>query len=142
MVQVTKKLGKRLWGDESIEFPQVVFDSIKDNPRYVDLIVNYDPTKGKAWHLLFFLEFLRSLWDLPAFADVLAKFSAYTCGELQHERFESPRLYVLDTTAQVSSVFHYSLPTISDFKLDSIGDIAKACDTELNDAPKDYAFGD
>ena len=105
MLQVTKKLGKKLWTGENDDYPQVVFDSIKDNPRFVDLVLKYDPSEGKAWHLLLFLEIFRSLWDHPAYGDVLAKFAALTCEELQHERFESARPYITENAIRVSATF-------------------------------------
>lgn len=109
MLQITKKLGKKLWADDNDDYPQVVFDSIKDNPRFTDLVITYDHSEGKAWHMLLFLEIVRSLWDHPACGDILAKFAALTCEELQHERFESARPYITENAVWVrriiSSIF-------------------------------------
>lgn len=96
-----KKLGSKLWAGESADYPQVVFDSIKDNPSYTDLILAYDPQKEQAWFLFIFLEYFRSIWDMPIFEAVLARFAAFTCEGLQHERFESKRPFVTNIAMQV-----------------------------------------
>ncbi|EGN98396.1 hypothetical protein SERLA73DRAFT_109860 [Serpula lacrymans var. lacrymans S7.3] len=86
-----KRLGNGLWQGEGPEFPQVVFDAIKDNPSYCSLVQTVDVTTEKPWYLSWFTEYLNSLRELPIFGDVLAKMVDFLCEELQHERFEDAR---------------------------------------------------
>ena len=102
LIQCLRRLGsKRIWEGESPEYPQVVFDSIKDNPSYSNMLLTFDPTKAKPWFLLFMLEYLGQVWETPVFGEVLAKFTAFACDELQHERFGDNRSVAMTALAQV-----------------------------------------
>ncbi|KAF9242609.1 SEN1 N terminal-domain-containing protein [Melanogaster broomeanus] len=90
-----KRLHRDLWKAEGPEFPQVVFDAIKDNPSYIKLIEEVDPSEGKPWFLSWFGEYLWSLKDSGVFGDVLAKVVDLLCEELQHERFKEVRPTVM-----------------------------------------------
>src|ERR1700753_628401 len=91
MLQILKKLGNRTWANEAPEYPLIVFDSIKDNTIYDSLIFGHDFEAEKPWFLFMFLEFFRSIWDLSIFGSAIAKFAAFTCDDLQHERFRETR---------------------------------------------------
>lgn len=95
-----------MWLGESTEYPLIVFDAIKDNTAFVDLISNArDSGHGKkAWFLGWFSEYLRTLWDLPVFGDVLAKVVDFMCEELQHERFRESRPTVMANVLQVRMI--------------------------------------
>ncbi|KAH7885389.1 SEN1 N terminal-domain-containing protein [Phlebopus sp. FC_14] len=82
-----KRLGSKLWKGEGPEYPQVVFDAIKDNSSFVKLIECADPSDERPWFLLWFGEYLRSLEDTNIYGEVLAKAIDLLCEELQHERF-------------------------------------------------------
>ncbi|TFY66727.1 hypothetical protein EVG20_g4365 [Dentipellis fragilis] len=84
-----KRLGSDLWKGDSQDYPQVVFDSIKDNPSYSERIQSLGPRDEKPWFLLWFLEYLRSIWSSPVFGDIMAKMVDFLCEELQHERFQA-----------------------------------------------------
>ncbi|KAL5501492.1 hypothetical protein ACEPAH_8752 [Sanghuangporus vaninii] len=103
MLLVTKKLSKNLWTGESADYPQIVFDSIKDNPSYIDMLLAYDVQKEQPWFLFFFLEYLRSVWDMQIFGDVIARFAAFACDELQHDRFAKKRPFVTSISMQILS---------------------------------------
>ncbi|KAF8843323.1 hypothetical protein BDN67DRAFT_945625 [Paxillus ammoniavirescens] len=90
-----KRLRDDLWKGEGPEFPQVVFDAIKDNPSYIKLIEEVDPSDEKPWFLSWFGEYLWSLKDSGVFGDVLAKVVDLLCEELQHERFKEVRPTVM-----------------------------------------------
>lgn len=91
-----------MWGNENPEFPQVVFDSIKDNPLFTRMVLDIDPVqKERPWFLAGFLDLLASLWDAPAFGEILARLIAFLCGELQHERFKNVRPAVMTAASQV-----------------------------------------
>ena len=101
MLQATKRLSKKLWSSDSADYPQVVFDSIKDNPSYIDMVLSYDAQREQAWFLFFFLEYLRSVWEMQVFGDVFARFVAFALDELQHDRFSTKRPLVTSVAMQV-----------------------------------------
>ncbi|EJC98117.1 uncharacterized protein FOMMEDRAFT_97735 [Fomitiporia mediterranea MF3/22] len=103
LLQTLKKLGNKIWSEESADYPQVVFDSIKDNPSYIDLIFAHNQQKEQAWFLMIFLEYLRSVWEMQIFEDIVARFAAFTCDELQHERFGQQRPLVMSIAMQILS---------------------------------------
>ncbi|KAF8443044.1 SEN1 N terminal-domain-containing protein [Boletus edulis BED1] len=90
MLFLLKRLNADLWNGEAPEFPQVVFDAIKDNPAYIKLVeeVQVVHLDEKPWFLSWFGEYLLSLKDSGVFGDVLAKTVDLLCEELQHERFK------------------------------------------------------
>ncbi|KIK99636.1 hypothetical protein PAXRUDRAFT_822556 [Paxillus rubicundulus Ve08.2h10] len=90
-----KRLSADLWKGEGPEFPQVVFDAIKDNPSYIKLVEEVGPSDEKPWFLSWFGEYLWSLKDSGVFGDVLAKVVDLLCEELQHERFKEVRPTVM-----------------------------------------------
>lgn len=104
MLQAMKKLNDKLWSGENADYPQIVFDSIKDNPSYTNILLAHDDQKEQPWFLFFFHEYLRSIWDMQIFGDVLARFAAFTCDELQHYRFEKKRPAVMSIALQVGSI--------------------------------------
>ncbi|KAI5122782.1 hypothetical protein M0805_000126 [Coniferiporia weirii] len=103
MLHILKKLGSKLWNGESADYPQVVFDSIKDNPSYIALMLDFDSRKENPWFLFMFSEYLRSVWDMQVFGDIIAKFTAFMYDELQHERFEEKRPLIMSVATQVLS---------------------------------------
>ncbi|KDQ62427.1 hypothetical protein JAAARDRAFT_121642 [Jaapia argillacea MUCL 33604] len=98
-----KRRGSDFWQGEEVDFPQVVFDAIKDNPAYTALIQSVDIAEEKPWFFAWFSEYLLSIWDLPVFGVVLAKLADYLCEELQHERFQDARPVVMVTAARTLS---------------------------------------
>lgn len=97
-----RRLGKGIWQNEDPEFPQIVFDSIKDNPSFTQMVLDMDPLpKEKPWFLAGFLDLLASLWEVPSFGEILARLIAFMCDELQHERFKNVRPVVMTSAAQV-----------------------------------------
>ena len=63
------------------------------------MLLTFDSTKAKPWFLLFMLEFLGQVWETPVFGEVLAKFTAFACDELQHERFGDNRSVAMTALA-------------------------------------------
>ncbi|EIN12594.1 hypothetical protein PUNSTDRAFT_118369 [Punctularia strigosozonata HHB-11173 SS5] len=90
-----QRLGSELWKGEKTEYPQVIFDAIKDNHRYVDLVASTRPGIEKPWHLGWYTEFLQSLWKHAQFPEILARMTGFVCEELQHERFEDVRPIIM-----------------------------------------------
>ena len=101
-----KRLGKGLWNGEGPEYPQVVFDAIKDNPSFLELLQSNDPSQHGIWYLAWFQEFLLSIRDHQVYKDVLAKLIDFLCEEAQHERFRNTQPAVLKTAISVSRFFH------------------------------------
>lgn len=107
MLSLLKRLNAGLWNGEAPEFPQVVFDAIKDNPSYTKLIEEVVPLDEKPWFLSWFGEYLSSLKDFGVFGDVLAKIIDLLCEELQHERFKEVRPVVMFAAIRVSFCARY-----------------------------------
>ena len=51
-----------------------------------------------------FLDYLRSVWDMSCFDDVLAKLIALCIEDLQHERFEKVRHFVMSCAVEVIQI--------------------------------------
>ena len=101
MALLLKSLKGDIWKGESVDYPQIVFDSIKDNPSYLDNILSQQLSEGNNWLLSIFSEFVLSLWDTQIFGDVLARVLAFFCVELQHERFKEKRPVVTEIGMKV-----------------------------------------
>lgn len=90
-----KRLGNQLWHGEGLEFPQVVFDAIKDNPSFSSMLQDLKLAGEKPWFLLWFGEYLATISDSGMYGDVLARIVDFLCEELQHERFQEARPAVM-----------------------------------------------
>jgi senataxin len=90
-----------LWAEEgnSTDYPQVIFDAIKDNPAYTELLLKPDVAN---WVLGWYMDFLSSIWDFPVLGNVVVKIIDFLCEELQHERFQELRPSVMLTATRVS----------------------------------------
>ncbi|KAG2101040.1 SEN1 N terminal-domain-containing protein [Suillus discolor] len=86
-----KRLGNKLWQGEGPEYPQVVFDAIKDNPSFSDMLQDLKSAGEKPWFLSWFGEYLATISDSAIYKDVLARIVDFLCEELQHERFQEAR---------------------------------------------------
>jgi senataxin len=92
---------KDIWSEESTttDYPQVIFDAIKDNTAYTELLLNSDPG---SWLLSWYMDYLNTIWDFPVLGNVVAKMADFMCEELQHERFQELRPSVMVAAARVS----------------------------------------
>ena len=97
-----KRLGINFWQGEGHEFPQVVFDAVKDNPSYCDLLNTINGRGERPWFLAWFSEYLQTIRYLPIFGEILAKMVDFMCEEWQHERFQDARPVIMMTATQVS----------------------------------------
>lgn len=109
MALLLKSLKGDIWKGESVDYPQIVFDSIKDNPSYLDNILSQQLSEGNNWLLSIFSEFVLSLWDMQIFGDVLARVLAFFCVELQHERFGDKRPVAMNAATWVSTMVCHHL---------------------------------
>lgn len=94
-----KRLGPRIWVGEGPEYPQVIFDSIKDNPSFIDRI---QESGGDKRHILWFREYLSLIRDASIHSQVCLKMLSFLCEELQHARFGDSRAAIMAFAAFVS----------------------------------------
>ena len=104
LLLLVKRLNSSMWQGEGPEFPQVVFDAVKDNPSYSQLLQTVDSGGDRPWLISWFPEYLQTLHDLPVYGDVLAKMVDFMCEELQHERFQEARPTIMIAATRVSSI--------------------------------------
>lgn len=97
-------MDKKFWVGEGPEFPQVVFDSVKDNPSFSQLLQNIDSSTERPWFLSWFREYLHTIRDLPVYGEVLVKIADFLCEETQHERFRDARPSIMTSALHVSLV--------------------------------------
>lgn len=93
-----------MWQGEGPEFPHVVFDAVKDNPSYSDMLQSIEPTKDRPWILTWFPELLLTLRELPVYGGILAKMMGFMCEELQHERFQRVRPIIMTAAIKVGII--------------------------------------
>ncbi|KAG2359476.1 SEN1 N terminal-domain-containing protein [Suillus spraguei] len=96
-----KRLGNQLWQGEGPEYPQVVFDAIKDNPSFSDMVQDLKSASEKPWFLSWFGEYLATISDSVMYRDVLARIVDFLCEELQHERFQEARPAVMHSAVRL-----------------------------------------
>jgi senataxin len=101
LLLLLKRLGENLWSDEGVEYPQVVFDAVKDNPAFAALLETHETAGEQNRYLAWFAEYLHTIRKLPAFDEVLAKMVDFLCEEMQHERFKVSRPVTMNTAMRV-----------------------------------------
>ncbi|KZT60309.1 hypothetical protein CALCODRAFT_465756 [Calocera cornea HHB12733] len=115
-VHVLNETGPAFWASDSPEFPEVVYDSIKDNPAFGRLLeagVNVE----EPWFLTCFQSLLLSVWDKPVFHSILAKVINFMSEELQHPRFEPPcRALVMQVVLSTMGFVHNAASEKDDIK--------------------------
>ena len=106
-ILVLKRVGQDMWKDEGPEYAHVVFNSIKDNTRYADVLCNLpSPLAKDDWHLKWIESYTSHVATLPAFSDILPSILQFLCEQLQHERFKVVRPNAMTIAARVSSARH------------------------------------
>ena len=93
-------MGGEVWSVEgnSPEYPQVIFDAIKDNRGFITELEKSEPP---SWLLGWFMDYLSTIWTLPILGSVVAKMIDFLCDELQHERFAAIHPLGVLTAARV-----------------------------------------
>ena len=86
MVVLLKRMGPEIWSVDgsSPEYPEVIFDAIKDNKFFIAELEKPEPL---PWLLGWFMDYLSTIWTLPILGSVAAKMLDFLCDELQHEKF-------------------------------------------------------
>ncbi|CAL1713074.1 unnamed protein product [Somion occarium] len=90
------RIGPALLEDEDSGFPVVIFDTVKDNPRFEDLIAG----QSDSWCLEWIQPFVKAAGELPAFTDVFPIVIQCLCEQLQHERFKDVRPRAIDVACK------------------------------------------
>ena len=100
LVVLLKRMGTKIWSVEgnSPEYPQVIFDAIKDNKSFITELEKPEPP---SWLLGWFMDYLSTIWTLPVLGSVVAKLIDFLCDELQHERFVAIHPLGILTAARV-----------------------------------------
>jgi senataxin len=96
------RLGPGVWEDEGEEYPQLVFNMIKDNRSYSDILVA-NQSSYSHWSIHWMEAYVKSLGDLPGLPSLLPLMIQYLCEELQHERFKDVRASAICIAAKVSA---------------------------------------
>lgn len=90
----------------SPEYPQVIFDAIKDNKSFIAELEKLEPP---PWLLGWFMDYLSTIWTLPILGSVVAKMADFLCDELQHERFATIHPLAILSAARVCVLSHLSV---------------------------------
>lgn len=107
-MELTKRLGSKLWEGEKTDYASIIFDAVKDNPSFSNMLSECETTTDVPWFLSWFSDYLQSIWTSPIFDEVLAKIIGFLCGEAQHERFKEKRpiAMVAATKVRVHTPFY------------------------------------
>lgn len=91
-VIILRRMGPGAWQDEGPEYAHVVFNSIKDNTRFGDVLCNLPaPVPKDDWQLKWLEVYANSVGKLPVFKDILPSILQFLCEQLQHVRFKVVR---------------------------------------------------
>lgn len=101
LLLLLKRLGPDFWSGEGDEYPQVVFDAVKDNPAFATLLEKVGAGAEHSRCLALFAEYLHTIRKPHVFAEVLAKIIDFLCEEMQHERFGVSRPSTMNTAMLV-----------------------------------------
>ncbi|KAI0648078.1 SEN1 N terminal-domain-containing protein [Trametes meyenii] len=103
-VIVLRRMGPDVWQDEGPEYSHVVFNSIKDNIRYADVLRDLPTLAPKDdWQLKWIEAYASTVGKLPVFKDILPSVLQFLCEELQHERFKYVRPNAMSVASRLLS---------------------------------------
>ncbi|OBZ71655.1 putative ATP-dependent helicase C29A10.10c [Grifola frondosa] len=86
-----RRIGPDTWEGEGPEYLHVVFNSIKDNTRYAEMLQGRQNVHKDDWYLKWIDIYVQTIGNLPVFKDILPSVLQFLCEELQHERFKEVR---------------------------------------------------
>lgn len=98
---ILDRLGPEAWKGESDEYPQVAFNTIKDNTSYSELLQALPIDRG-YWAIQWMEAYVKSVGNLPVFSSVMPLIIQYLCEELQHERYKDARSAAINVASKVS----------------------------------------
>ncbi|TBU62332.1 SEN1 N terminal-domain-containing protein [Dichomitus squalens] len=89
---ILRRMGPDAWQGEGPEYAHVVFNSIKDNTRFADILCNLPaPVAKDDWQLKWLEVYANSVGKLPVFKDILPTVLQFLCEQLQHVRYKVVR---------------------------------------------------
>ena len=89
---IMRRLGPDVWQGKGPEYAHVVFNSIKDNTHFADILCNLPaPVPKDDWQLKWLEVYANSVGKLPVFKDILPTVLQFLCEQLQHVRFKVVR---------------------------------------------------
>ena len=104
-VIVLRRMGPDVWQGEGPEWAHVVFNSIKDNTRFSDVLCNLPaPVPKDDWQLKWIEVYANTTAKLPVFKDILPSVLQFLCEELQHDRFKAVRPNAMSIASRVGSL--------------------------------------
>ncbi|KAJ7175856.1 SEN1 N terminal-domain-containing protein [Mycena filopes] len=114
---LTRHVTKSFWQEEGPEYPQIIFDAIKENPSFSSLLCEAPPSAPHP-SLSWCFVYLSAIEEQPARGDVVAKMANFLCEELQHKRFEDARPAIMLTAISqkalsISKIFDIHSATIT-----------------------------
>ncbi|KAF7346319.1 hypothetical protein MSAN_01859600 [Mycena sanguinolenta] len=110
---LTTHLARTFWQEEGPEYPQIIFDSVKENPSFSEMLLR--PISSSAQHprLSWCAVYLAAIEGQPAQAEVIAKMADFLCEELQHERFGDARPAIMVTAIKARLYQQKALPSVA-----------------------------
>ncbi|KAJ3568749.1 hypothetical protein NP233_g5511 [Leucocoprinus birnbaumii] len=105
-----KRLDVSFWANESPEYPLLVFDAIKNNNSFSQLVQNAqnnNSSNEKFWYLAWVHEYFHCVHKLEQiYRTVVAKIFDFLLEEFQHERFGDVRPLIFESATRLfSSIF-------------------------------------
>ncbi|KAJ7644130.1 SEN1 N terminal-domain-containing protein [Roridomyces roridus] len=100
---LTGHVGRSFWEEAGPEYPQVVFDSVKENASFAELLRQHTVAYKAHPHLSWCSVYLSATKGLPSQPELIAKMADFLCEELQHERFADARPSVMLTALNLFS---------------------------------------
>ena len=99
---IMRRLGPDVWQGEGPEYAHVVFNSIKDNTHFADILCNLPaPVPKDDWQLKWLEVYANSVGKLPVFKDILPTVLQFLCEQLQHVRFKVVRPNAMSIASRV-----------------------------------------
>ncbi|KIY69126.1 hypothetical protein CYLTODRAFT_373369 [Cylindrobasidium torrendii FP15055 ss-10] len=87
-VALLNYIGPNVWQGEAAEFPSAVFDSIKENSAFIDVLAG---GTGETSHLSWFKLYLSHIKDMDIHLRVLLQMVGFLLEDLRHERLNKCR---------------------------------------------------
>ncbi|KAF7365221.1 hypothetical protein MVEN_00393700 [Mycena venus] len=132
---LTSRLGPPFWLEEGPEYPQIIFDSVKENPSFSEMLLRPTPSSAQHPHLSWCSVYLSAIEGQPAQGEVIAKMADFLCEELQHERFGDARPAIMLTAIEASffpSIFLFAVAMSKVFDIHAATFVAVAFSKSYN----------
>lgn len=103
LIGLLRRMGRSFWDGEDTTYPQVVFDAIKKNPQYRQMLTG---PGNPSWPVRWLIEYLQSFWDSLKWEEVLAQTLEFLCRQAPDGTLQNVRPALMSTAAMLlDSVF-------------------------------------